>query len=125
MGDTVDGQLGSDVQAKDDKRFPAAALTELGARVFAAGGSGAEEARLIAEHLVEANLIGHDSHGVIRIKKYVDWAKAGQVLPNRHVEIVGDRGAALLLDGGAASTPARSALVGGALTVLPHPARRR
>ena len=58
-----------------------------------------DEARLVADHLVEANLVGHDSHGVIRIKKYVDWVKAGQVLPNRHARLVNDRGAAVLVDG--------------------------
>jgi uncharacterized oxidoreductase len=95
----VDAPVESEVQ-DDEKRFSAAMLAELGARVFVAAGSSADEARLISEHLVEANLVGHDSHGVIRIKKYVDWSKAGQVLPNRHVELVADRGAALLLDGG-------------------------
>ena len=87
-------------KTQEPKRFPAAELAVLGARIFAAAGSSAGEAALIADHLVEANLVGHDSHGVIRIKKYVDWAKAGQVLPNCHVGVVADRGAALLLDGG-------------------------
>jgi uncharacterized oxidoreductase len=87
-------------EAAGDRRVPADRLVALATRIFAAAGSAASEAALIAEHLVAANLAGHDSHGVIRIKKYVDWAKAGQVLPNRHVEVVADRGAALLLDGG-------------------------
>ena len=33
-------------------------------RVFEAAGSEADEARIIADHLIEANLRGHDSHGV-------------------------------------------------------------
>jgi uncharacterized oxidoreductase len=68
--------------------------------VFAAAGSDAREADIIARHLVEANLAGHDSHGLVRVKKYVDWAKAGMVIPNRHAEIVSDRGAAVVVDGG-------------------------
>jgi hydroxycarboxylate dehydrogenase B len=68
--------------------------------IFRAAGSDAEEAATIADHLVEANLVGHDSHGAVRIRKYVDWARAGMVLPNRHVEIVVDRGVSALLDGG-------------------------
>ena len=88
------------MEKSERARVPAAELADAGARIFAAAGSSPEEARLIADHLVEANLAGHDSHGVIRIKKYVDWAKADQVLPNRHVELVSDRGPALLLDGG-------------------------
>src|SRR5262249_40289939 len=87
-------------QTEPSQRIKAPRLAAVGARIFAGAGSTPEEAGLVADHLVEANLVGHDSHGVIRIKKYVDWAKAGQVLPNRHVEIVADRGAALLVDGG-------------------------
>jgi uncharacterized oxidoreductase len=36
------------------------------ASLFARAGCGDEEAVVIADHLVEANLAGHDSHGVIR-----------------------------------------------------------
>ncbi len=68
--------------------------------LFCAAGSEADEAAIIAEHLVEASLMGHDSHGVIRISKYVDWVRADQVLPNRHMEIVSDLGAMLVIDGG-------------------------
>src|SRR5579862_3348809 len=67
--------------------------------IFEAAGSGAEEAGVVADHLVEASLMGHDSHGVIRISKYVDWVRAGDVLPNQHIEIVDDRGALLVVDG--------------------------
>jgi uncharacterized oxidoreductase len=74
-------------------------LQAFGEAVFRAAGSNGEEARIIAAHLVEANLAGHDSHGVLRIYKYVDWVKAGQVIPNRHADIVSDRGAALVVDG--------------------------
>jgi len=84
----------------ESSRVPAARLAETATRIFVAAGSNTEEAALVAHHLVEANLLGHDSHGVIRVKTYVDWAKAGLVLTNRHAEIVVDRGAALLIDGG-------------------------
>ena len=69
------------------------------ARVFRAAGSSAEEADTIAAHLVEASLMGHDSHGLIRIKKYVDWVKAGQVAANQHLTLVIDRGALMVADG--------------------------
>ena len=35
-----------------------------GARIFIAAGSTPAEAEIVADHLVEANLRGHDSHGV-------------------------------------------------------------
>jgi uncharacterized oxidoreductase len=43
--------------------IPATKLTGIEHRVFAAGGSSEEEAGIIAGHLVEANLTGHNSHG--------------------------------------------------------------
>jgi uncharacterized oxidoreductase len=67
--------------------------------IFRAGGSDTDEASIVAAHLVEASLMGHDSHGVIRISKYIDWVRAGQVLPNRHISVVTDRGALLVIDG--------------------------
>jgi uncharacterized oxidoreductase len=35
----------------------------------------------------------------MRVYKYVDWVKAGQVVPNRHATVVTDRGAMALIDG--------------------------
>jgi uncharacterized oxidoreductase len=49
--------------------------------------------------LVEASLMGHDSHGVIRVSKYVDWLRTGQVRANRRARIVSDRGALVVVDG--------------------------
>lgn len=74
-------------------------LKDYVASVFRAAGSDADEAEIVADHLVEANRAGHDSHGVMRVYKYVDWVKAGQVVPNRHAGIVVDRGAMVLVDG--------------------------
>lgn len=81
-------------------RFAPERLAAFAQDIFRAAGSDAAEAGEVARHLVEANLVGHDSHGVVRIKKYVDWARAGMVIPNRHADLVIDRGATALLDGG-------------------------
>ena len=64
------------------KHVSAAIMQDLAARIFRAAGSSADEADTVAGHLVEASLMGHDSHGVIRIRKYIEWAKAGHVIPN-------------------------------------------
>jgi hydroxycarboxylate dehydrogenase B len=47
-------------------------LTEFTVKMLKAVGSSDEEARIVAEHLVQANLYGVDSHGVIRIPEYID-----------------------------------------------------
>jgi uncharacterized oxidoreductase len=67
--------------------------------IFAAGGCADGEADAIADHLVEANLMGHDSHGVIRVAKYVSWQQQGMVLPNREPRLVHDAGVMLTIDG--------------------------
>ena len=47
-------------------------LRQFTARVFLASGSPREEAEIVADHLVTSNLMGYDSHGVIRIPQYLE-----------------------------------------------------
>ncbi|MCC7274252.1 MAG: malate/lactate/ureidoglycolate dehydrogenase [Alphaproteobacteria bacterium] len=81
-------------------RAAAGRLREAVGAIFAAGGCAPGEAAAIAEHLVVANLMGHDSHGVIRVAKYIDWQQRGMVLPNRRLETLRDDGALHMVDGG-------------------------
>ncbi|MBI3411981.1 MAG: malate/lactate/ureidoglycolate dehydrogenase [Planctomycetes bacterium] len=74
-------------------------LRELTAAVFQAAGCQADEAGRIAEHLVEANLVGHDSHGVIRVASYVQWLRAGKVLAGRTIQVVFENEAIAVVDG--------------------------
>ena len=67
--------------------------------VCVAGGSVEREANLIADHLVEANLTGHDSHGVGLLPIYVENVRAERLVPNRHAELVSERGAVLVIEG--------------------------
>jgi len=68
-------------------------------RLFEALGSETREAGLVADHLVESNLAGHDSHGVSMIPTYLDAFECGFLQLNREVEPVLDSGAMLILDG--------------------------
>jgi hydroxycarboxylate dehydrogenase B len=77
----------------------AGALTDYCADIFERIGSQAEEARRIAGSLVDANLTGHDSHGVIRVPPYVEWARNGAVIPNQTIERLVDAPAIAVLDG--------------------------
>jgi uncharacterized oxidoreductase len=82
-----------------DDRIPVGALRALAASVFEAAGSSASEAQLVGNHLVDANLAGHDSHGVIRIAKYLDWHARGLVLANQHPSVVKDSPCHAVVDG--------------------------
>jgi uncharacterized oxidoreductase len=80
-------------------RATADQLRRLGSAIFTAGGSAQAEAGLVADHLVAANLAGHDSHGVGMIPSYVRHVKAGLVVPNTRAKLVKDDGATLMFDG--------------------------
>jgi uncharacterized oxidoreductase len=67
--------------------------------IVAAGGSAAREADLVAANLVEANLTGHDSHGVGMIPRYVESLLEGGLAVNQHPGVVLDTGPLLRLDG--------------------------
>ena len=67
--------------------------------ICAAGGSEAKEARIVADNLVDANMAGHDSHGVGMIPTYITNLLNGGLKPNEHAEIVVDNGAVIVIDG--------------------------
>jgi uncharacterized oxidoreductase len=74
-------------------------LESLAAAIFRTMGATDEEAHLVAQHLVEANVAGHDSHGVLRIPQYVNAIRNGRIRPTKQPELVRDAPAAALLDG--------------------------
>ena len=80
-------------------RVPADRLRRLTATIIARGGSELAEADLVAGHLVDANLAGHDSHGVSLIPHYVRHLKEGLVVPNTSAKVTRDEGAFLMFDG--------------------------
>jgi len=67
--------------------------------VVAAGGSEPGEAKRVAENLVMANLLGHDSHGVGMIPRYIDALLEGGLAANQHPKASVDTDALLALDG--------------------------
>ncbi len=64
----------------------ATSLTNVVRNIVKAGGSSDREAELVATNLVEANLSGHDSHGVGMVPRYIDAVKEGGLTVNQHVE---------------------------------------
>jgi uncharacterized oxidoreductase len=66
--------------------------------LFLAAGSNDTEARLVADHLVQANLTGHDSHGVGMIPKYVTALVNDKLKLNQTIGIVNDTGTMITVD---------------------------
>jgi hydroxycarboxylate dehydrogenase B len=74
-------------------------LADLLALILQEAGAEPERARVCAEHLVAANLKGHDSHGVGMAPSYVKWIAAGKLVPNARPKVIRDRGAVMVVDG--------------------------
>jgi hydroxycarboxylate dehydrogenase B len=74
-------------------------LQRIAAEIIGRGGSEPVKADLVAGHLVDANLAGHDSHGVGLIPHYVRHLQAGLVVPNTGAKVVKADGPFLMFDG--------------------------
>jgi uncharacterized oxidoreductase len=79
--------------------IPTQALQDFIARMFAKAGCSAAEGARIAFHLVSANLTGHDSHGVIRVPRYVIWLQQGFVVADQTITIDRETESSAVVDG--------------------------
>src|SRR5881409_2764046 len=74
-------------------------LTRISAALLRAAGASEEEADAVASGCVNANLAGHDSHGMIAIPTYVDRIKAGHIVPGAKWSIVRESPTTTVIDG--------------------------
>jgi uncharacterized oxidoreductase len=56
-------------------------LMDIAQHLLIAAGASEEEAATIAKYNIGANLVGHDSHGIILIPTYIDRVKVGHIVP--------------------------------------------
>jgi LDH2 family malate/lactate/ureidoglycolate dehydrogenase len=75
------------------------ALRGLLEAIYCGTGVPADEAAIVAHHQVEANLVGHDSHGVLRTPTYVELIEEGRIVPGARLEVLEEHPASLLIDG--------------------------
>ncbi len=80
-------------------KLNAAALQDFVGHVFVKAGSSAQEGERIAKYLVSANLVGHDSHGVIRVPRYVQLKRDGLIVADRKVKVLSDTPVLAVIDG--------------------------
>jgi len=79
--------------------FRPESLRRISEEIFTAYGAPPKEARLVSEFLVNANLCGHDSHGVIRVIQYVKAIEKGILRPGAKIETVRETASTALLNG--------------------------
>jgi LDH2 family malate/lactate/ureidoglycolate dehydrogenase len=79
--------------------FSVSQLHEIGTQIFVAGGVQEAIAKQVVDSLVLSNLLGVDSHGLVRTRNYFDSIKLGAIVPNAEPKVLQDNGVAVLLDG--------------------------
>lgn len=74
-------------------------LTAFVREIFTAYGVPSQKAEIVARSLVQGNLKGHDSHGIIRVIEYVAWMEKGWIVPDAELEILRETESLLHIDG--------------------------
>jgi L-2-hydroxycarboxylate dehydrogenase (NAD+) len=95
----MDQSTATKTMAPGETRVAALALTDFVARAFVAAGLPASDAQAVAGLMVEADLRGSDTHGVIRLPLYVRRLRAGGINAKPNIHVVSDRASVALLDG--------------------------
>ena len=98
----MSGQVVTDAKTASSAEAPrvaAAALATFIKRAFEAAGLRSEDADVVANLMVEADLRGSDTHGVIRLPLYLRRLKAGGIKARPDIRIVRERPATALVDG--------------------------
>ncbi|HEY4250271.1 MAG TPA: Ldh family oxidoreductase [Roseomonas sp.] len=80
-------------------RIAAEALTDFTAALYRGAGLPQDDAALVADTLVKADLWGHSSHGVMRAPWYIDRVKTGMMTPVTQTETLVDLGAIGVIHG--------------------------
>ncbi|WP_043367318.1 Ldh family oxidoreductase [Belnapia sp. F-4-1] len=80
-------------------KIQAEALRVLGRALLVANGVPEEEAATVARHVVNANLAGHDSHGMIMVPNYIERVQAGHIVPGALFTIVQESPTTTVVDG--------------------------
>ncbi len=83
----------------DIKRYEESKLRGIMERIFMGYGLSAESAQIVADNLVEADLRGVSSHGIMRTKSYCTRLAKGQINPADAAEVVSDRQTTAMIDG--------------------------
>jgi hydroxycarboxylate dehydrogenase B len=93
------GDRGCEETEPEMVTIKAGPLADLVRDVFAKAGCSAAEAERIGKYLVSANLTGHDSHGVARVPRYLQWKRDGVVHADRKAKVVTETPVLAVVDG--------------------------
>lgn len=87
-------------QLHEASLYPSAGLRRLGCAIFEGVGCNPQEASVVSDHLVEANLAGHDSHGMKMVPIYLANMEKQGLFVNVPLKQIHDTDAIIAFDGG-------------------------
>ena len=79
--------------------FTADYLQRVTYHVLRAARVGEDDARLVAERIIGANLAGHDSHGIMLLSTYIDRINKGHIVPGAPTEVLDETPTSFRVDG--------------------------
>jgi LDH2 family malate/lactate/ureidoglycolate dehydrogenase len=100
MGTTGEQTRAGTQADRDQSSFREEELVRVATIVLQALGAPQDTALLVATSLVLSNLVGHDSHGIVRLVQYSEMVRRGQVKPDGRPQVAQERGAVAVVDGG-------------------------
>ncbi|MGB9699908.1 MAG: Ldh family oxidoreductase [Thermodesulfobacteriota bacterium] len=74
-------------------------IEKIAFHLLCAAGAPEEHSQIVAQHLMDNNLAGHDSHGIIRIIQYLRQIKEGVIIPQAKPEIIFEAASTAQVDG--------------------------
>jgi len=74
-------------------------IYKIALRMLQAAGVSEYESNIVAEHLSECNLVGHDSHGLMRLPQYVQFVKDGYLKIDQQCEVIVDKPSITVVEG--------------------------
>ncbi|MGB8631551.1 MAG: Ldh family oxidoreductase [Xanthobacteraceae bacterium] len=86
-------------RATTNLRASASDLAGFVARAFVAAGLPKADAQILSDLMVEADLRGSDTHGVIRLPLYVRRLRAGGINSKPNIRVISERASTALIDG--------------------------
>ena len=82
------------------KRSPHDQIELLGTQLFQAAGAPEPDAEIVARSLVQSSLMGHDSHGVLRIPEYLQLIAVGTIVPKAAIKVTCTSNTTAIVDSG-------------------------
>ena len=79
--------------------IPADVLRPLLRSIYEAAGVPADEAVIVTDHQVEANLVGHDSHGAMLTGDYIARIDKGHIVPGAAIDVLSETPTTAVVDG--------------------------